>query len=85
MIRAFLEESLLFFVPFAAFAAYLLIRRRKVLAWASWSDQTLWLVISGCALAILALLVTGITAERQTGAFEPSHVENGRIVPGGFR
>jgi len=85
MIRAFSEELLLFLIPFALFAAYLVARRRRILSWASWSDQSLWLVISGLALVILTLLVTGITADRQTGAFRPSHVENGRIVPGEFR
>jgi hypothetical protein len=85
MTRALFGEALLFFVPFAAFAAYLILRRRTVFAWRSWSDQSLWLVISGLALAILALLITGITAERQTGAFQPTRVENGRIIPGEFR
>lgn len=85
MTRAFLGEALLFFVPFAVFAAYLVARRRKVLAWTSWSDQSLWLVIAGLGLAILALVFTGVTAERQKGAFAPTRLENGRIVPGEFR
>ncbi len=85
MIRAFLGEALLFLVPFAAFAAYLVVRRRRLLAWASWSDQTFWLVISGLALVVLALVASGITAERHTGAFTPSRMENGRLVPGEFR
>jgi hypothetical protein len=37
------------------------------------------------SLAIAALFVTGIFAERHTGAFEPTHLENGRLVPGQFR
>jgi hypothetical protein len=85
MIRALSEELILFLIPFALFAAYLLARRRKVLAWASWSDQSLWLVISGLALVIVVLLMTGLTADRQKGGFRPSHMENGRIVPGEFR
>jgi hypothetical protein len=85
MIRAFSEELLLFLIPFGLFAAYLVARRRRILAWASWSDQGLWLVISGLALVILTLLATWIMADRQTGAFRPSHMENGRIVPGEFR
>lgn len=85
MTRAFFGEALLFFVPFAAFAAYLIVRRRNPLAWASWSDQSLRLVIAGLTLAILALVFTGITAERRTGEFQPTRVENGRVVPGQFR
>jgi Family of unknown function (DUF6111) len=85
MIRAFVDEFLLFLLPFAAFAAYLLARKRNPLAWASWSDHTAWLVISGLAVVILTLLVTGLTADRQQGAFRPTHTENGRVVPGQFR
>ena len=85
MTRALLGEALLFLLPFAAFAAYLVARRRRLFAWASWSDQTFWLVIAGLLLAISALVFTGVTAQRQKGAFQPTHMENGRIVPGEFR
>ena len=85
MIRAFVEELLLFLLPFGAFALYLVIRKRNPLLWASWSDQTAWLVISGLGLVILTLLVAGITADRKQGAFQPTHVEDGRVVPGQFR
>jgi hypothetical protein len=85
MTRAIFGEALLFFLPFVAFAAYLVLRRRNPLAWSSWSDQSVRLVIAGLALAILALLYTGVTADRQTGAFQPTRVENGRVVPGQFQ
>ena len=85
MIRAIFGEALLFFVPFALFAIYLVLRRRNPFVWASWSDQTARLVLAGLGCAILAFIVTGITAERHQGAFEPTHLENGRVVPGQFR
>jgi Family of unknown function (DUF6111) len=85
MTRAIFGEALLFFLPFAAFAIYLLVRRRNPFAWIHWSDQTLWLVIAGLGCVIAALIVTGITADRETGAFQPTRSENGRIVPGQFR
>ena len=85
MIRAIFGEALLFFLPSAAFALYLVIRRRNPLQWASWSEQTVWLVMAGLGCAILAFLVTGITAERQKGGYEPTHLENDRLVPGQFR
>src|SRR3712207_1298143 len=62
MIRAIFGEALLFFVPFAIFALYLVLRRRNPFQWAAWSDQTAWLVIAGLGLAVLALLYTGLTA-----------------------
>jgi hypothetical protein len=85
MTRAIFGEALLFFLPFALFALYLLVRRRNPFAWVHWSDQTLWLIITGLVCVILAFLFTGITAERQMGEFEPTRSENGRIVPGQFR
>jgi hypothetical protein len=85
MIRVFFEEFLLFLLPFAAFALYLVIRRRNPFLWSTWSDQTLWLVIAGIGIIILVLFITGVTADRQTGPFQPTHVENGRVVPGQFR
>ena len=85
MIRALSGEALLFFLPFALFALYLLTRRRSPLDFAHWSDATLWLVIAGLACAIGAFVVTAVTAQRETRAFEPPHMEDGRLVPGRFR
>ena len=85
MIRALSGEALLFFVPFVVFALYLMLRRRNPLTLAAWSDATLWLVIAGLACAVAGVLFTAVTAERQTGAFEPPHMEDGRLVPGRFR
>ena len=38
MFRAFFEEALLFLLPFAIFALYLVLRRRNPFLWAHWSD-----------------------------------------------
>jgi hypothetical protein len=85
MIRMVFGEALLFFLPFALFALFLILRRRNPFRVAAWSESTAWLVIAGLVCVVLAFLYTGITAERQTGAFEPPHLENGRVVPGQFR
>ncbi len=85
MTRAVFGEALLFFLPFALFALYLVLRRRNPFTLGAWSGQVSWLVIAGLACAILALVVTGITAERRAGPYEPTHLENGRVVPGQFR
>ena len=85
MLRAIFGETLLFLLPFAAFALYLVLRRRNPFQWAAWSEGAAWLVIAGLGLAVAALLVTGLTADRQTGAFVPPHLEDGRVVPGEFR
>jgi Mn2+/Fe2+ NRAMP family transporter len=85
MIRAISGEALLFFLPFAVFALYLVLRRRSPFKLAAWSEATAWLVIAGLVCAIGALLVTFVTSERQSGAFEPTHMENGRVIPGRFK
>ena len=85
MIRAIFGEALVFLLPFAAFALFLLLRRQNPFKPAAWSDSAVWLVIVGLASVVIALLITGLTSERQTGAFEPPQLEDGRLVPGQFR
>ena len=51
MTRAFSEELLLFFVPFALFALWLVVRRRTPFAWVHWDGNVSWLVIAGSSVA----------------------------------
>jgi hypothetical protein len=81
----YIEELLLFLLPFTAFAIYLMARRRNPLRWASWHKEVSWLVIAGLACVIVSLLATFFVSEREQGAFVPAHMENGRLVPGQFR
>ena len=83
--RALFGEALLFFVPFVIFALFLLARRRNPIDLSAWSDQFFWLVVAGFLLVAGALIYAGIVAERQDGPFVPTHVENGRLVPGQFK
>ncbi|MBZ6078322.1 DUF6111 family protein [Microvirga puerhi] len=85
MTRAFIQEFLLFLLPFAAFAIYLIAARRNPLAWSSWSAHVPWVGIAGLVLVIASLILGGLVAERHTGAFVPTHMENGRVVPGQFK
>ena len=85
MIRTLADDLLLVLLPFALFFAYLVIRRRNPMLRESWSGQVGWLSIAGVGLVVAAFLLAGIFAERRTGAFVPTHVENGRVVPGQFR
>jgi hypothetical protein len=85
MTRAILQELVLFFVPFVLFGIYLLLRRRNPFTRQAWDGHVPWLVIAGLILAIGALIYLGITAERHTGAYVPTHLEDGRLVPGQFQ
>jgi hypothetical protein len=85
MTRAIIQELVLFLLPFVGFAIYLMIRRRNPLAWSSWSNESVWLVIAGLTFVVISLFGAGLLADRQTGAYVPTHIEDGRIVPGQFK
>ncbi|GJD47561.1 hypothetical protein OPKNFCMD_0269 [Methylobacterium crusticola] len=85
MIRALVDDLLLFLLPFALFGGYLVLRRRNPLLWTHWSDNGLRLAIAGAVLIIASLVDAGFRAERHRDGFVPTHIENGRVVPGQFR
>lgn len=85
MLRTIVEEVLLFLIPFGLFALWLTATRRSPLARAHWSGTGFWLVIAGLSVALLSLVAAGLTAERHQQGFVPTHMENGRVVPGEFR
>jgi len=84
MTRAVVQGLVLFFLPFVLFGLYLVIRRRNPLLWSHWSDQSLWLTIAGLGFVVISLVATGFLDERETGAYVPSRVENGRVIRGHF-
>ena len=85
MLRAVIEEVLLFVVPFCLFATYLVIRRRNPFDVAHWSPHLFRLAVAGLSLVILILVIDGLVMKRERGAYEPPHLENGVLVPGRFR
>jgi hypothetical protein len=85
MTRALFGELLFFLLPFAAYAIYLLIRERNPARWDNWSAHVSWLAIAGFGCVIAALLVTGVLVKRETRVWVPSHVEDGRLVPGHYQ
>lgn len=85
MTRAIFEALVLFLSPFALFGVYLYFRRRSPFTRDAWDGHIPWLVLAGLAAAILGIVVTGLTAERSTSGYVPSHLENGKLVPGHFR
>ncbi|MBM6592797.1 DUF6111 family protein [Microvirga pudoricolor] len=84
MTRVVFGELLFFLLPFVVFALYLLVLRRNPFLFEHWSRSSLWLAVAGLVCVILAFVVAGTRAERHTGAFVPTHMENGRVVPGQF-
>ncbi len=84
MTRAIIQGLALFLLPFVLFALYLVIRRRNPLIWSHWSDQSTWLTIAGLSFVVMSLVATTLLAEHETGAYVPTRVENGRVIPGHF-
>jgi hypothetical protein len=84
MTRAIIQGLALFLLPFVLFALYLVIRRRNPLIWSHWSDQSTWLTIAGLSFVVTSLVATALLAEHETGAYVPTRVENGRVIPGHF-
>ncbi|MGO4404258.1 DUF6111 family protein [Bosea sp. RAF48] len=85
MLRAIIEEVLLFVLPFCVFAGYLVVKRRNPFDVEHWSRHAFWLAVTGLLLAISVLTYTGFIAPRSEGAYEPPHMENGVLVPGRFK
>jgi Family of unknown function (DUF6111) len=85
MMRSLIEEFLLFVLPFGFFAGYLIIRRRNPFDFEHWRPHVFILTVTGLVLAILSLTFAGVADKPSQGAFEPAHMENGRLVPGRFK
>ena len=85
MLRVLFEPALLFALPFAVYILYMSVRQRYPFAVEAWShSRVATLALVGLAVAVFGVIVLGIFAPRQQGAYVPAHVENGRLVPGRF-
>jgi hypothetical protein len=85
MIRVVIENVLLFLLPAAMYAGYvLLIRRGATSAGQEINDAPLvWLFIAGAVLVVATLVFYGSTSGGKPGqVYIPPHMENGRIAPG---
>lgn len=81
--RSISEIALLYLIPFAAYFLYLMLRRVYILSFDHWTRRVVaTLSLSGLAFVLIGLLATGFFAERHEGAYQPAHIENGRLVPG---
>ena len=85
MIRSLVEEIALFLLPFAAFALWLIFRRKAPHDLAHWDGRGFVLTLIGLLFVAAGLAWTGFTAERESGVYFPARTENGKLVPGGFK
>ncbi|HUI12096.1 MAG TPA: DUF6111 family protein [Xanthobacteraceae bacterium] len=87
MIRTVFTEIGLFLIPFALYAAFLLMTRTTVLQSEAWTMPRLAaLVIVSLVLVIGSFLLLAQFSGAPPGStYVPAHVENGRLVPGATR
>jgi hypothetical protein len=87
MVRTGLTELLLFLTPFALYAVFLLATRSGVLDPKSWPlRHVLLLAIVALLLVIGSFLYLAQFSGAPVGTtYVPAHLENGRLVPGGYK
>ena len=79
-------DVVLFLLPFAAYALWLLVTRRSLSNVDDWTVRTIgYLALAGAALVIVVLVVfIQRDTDKPGGTYVPAHIENGVIVPGHF-
>lgn len=82
-----LLEILLFAAPFVIYAIYLLATERDAREKEHWRLNVLsGLAVVGCLLVIASLIAFAhFGGYAPGGTYVPAHMENGRLVPGGFK
>lgn len=81
MIRIVLERMVLFALPFALFAAYVWLFRRR-LQMPKPDTPWFWLTGAGLLLVIASFFYTGLTeGEPTTGVYVAPQYVDGKIVP----
>jgi hypothetical protein len=76
-------DVVLFLLPFAAYALWLVAVRRPV-GLPAWETRTIaWLALAGALLTVAVLLIfIHFDTAPPGGVYVPAHMENGRIVEG---
>jgi len=84
MIRPVLTEVVIFLLPFAVYAVFLVATRYQLLATASWPIHVIGSLIGvALALTIVAMLLFVHYSGAPPGlTYTPAHMENGKLVPG---
>jgi ABC-type Fe3+ transport system permease subunit len=82
-----LIELLPAIVPLVLCAAWVAMQRRQAAkrgeAKPDWKDGPwFWAVIASIVVAIVCLFLLGVISQSVKGAYEPAHLENGKLVPG---
>lgn len=86
MMRVLAERFAFFIVPFALYAAFLLVQLINPFAIDRWTRRVVTgLTLAGLVLAVGSIVAYGVFATRYEGTYQPAHIENGQLVPGRMR
>jgi hypothetical protein len=84
MIRPAFTEILIFLVPFAVYALFLLATRSGLLLQSSWPVHVVARLVLGALLLVIAsfILLAHFSGAPPNSTYIPAHMENGKFVPG---
>ena len=84
MIRPAFTEVLIFLVPFAVYALFLLATRSGLLLQSSWPVHVIAKLVLGSLLLVIVsfILLAHFSGAAPNSTYIPAHVENGKFVPG---
>jgi hypothetical protein len=84
MIRPAFTEILVFLIPFAVYALFLLATRSGLLLQASWPVHVVAKLVLGALLLVIIsfILLAHFSGAPPNSTYIPAHIENGKFVPG---
>ena len=84
MIRPAFTEILVFLIPFAVYALFLLATRSGLLLQSSWPMRIVGRLVVGSLLLVVIgfVLLAQFSGGAPNSTDIPAHIENGRLVPG---
>ena len=84
MIRPAFTEILIFLIPFAIYAAFLVATRSGLLQQSSWPVHIIAKLVIGSFLLVIVsfILLAHFSGAPPNSTYVPAHIENGKFVPG---
>ena len=84
MIRPAFTEILVFLIPFAVYALFLLATRSGLTLQSSWPVHVIAKLVIGALLLVIVsfVLLAHFSGASPNSTYIPAHVENGKLVPG---
>ena len=84
MIRPAFTEILIFLIPFAAYALFLLATRSGLMLQSSWPVHVIAKLVLGSLLLVIIsfILLAHFSGASPNSTYIPAHIEHGKFVPG---